>query len=236
MRVALDHDPVGAPSWRPAPSGGGRGCVAVIVIVSYLFSSSSSSTTTTSNYLSRRYSRASRSIPMIGPVRRVAYEQEQDHGDSPKGDELGMAAGHAVAFAARLVDARGPFLLDEALEGEIDGLAGELAGKEEHDFGLARRPDECGVDDAEGLRHEGEPGTEVGDGVGGVLLEAATEEEEEVSLLIAFLCMRKRGGSAAGDRVGVLTLSRKKNHKLTTALRQEVACVRHLTYIVDVGE
>lgn len=51
-----------------------------------------------------------------------------------------------------------PLFLYEALEGEVEGLAGELAGEEEGDFDFARGEDESGVDDAEGLREEGEVG------------------------------------------------------------------------------
>lgn len=79
-----------------------------------------------------------------------------------------MGAGHAVAFSGA-VDARGSLLFDDAFEGEVDGFAGELAGEHEKDFGFAGGPDEGDVDDAEGLGDEGEPGAEVGDGVGGVL-------------------------------------------------------------------
>lgn len=79
-----------------------------------------------------------------------------------------MAAGHAVAFA-RAVDARGPLLLDDALQGKVDGFAAQLAGEHEDDLGLAGGPDQGRVDDAEGLGHEGEPGAQVRDWVGGVL-------------------------------------------------------------------
>ena len=44
-----------------------------------------------------------------------------------------------------------------------------MSGKHEEDFDLARRPDEGHVDYAERLGDEGEPGAEVGEGVGGVL-------------------------------------------------------------------
>lgn len=106
---------------------------------------------------------------MVRPSRSVAHQQEQRHGHGPEGDELRVAAGHAIAFSG-LVDALGPLFFDEALEGEVDGLAGKLAGEHEHDLGFARGPDQGDVDDAEGLGHEGQPGAEVGDGVGGVLL------------------------------------------------------------------
>lgn len=104
------------------------------------------------------------------PARGVPHQQEQRHGHSPKGDELGVAAGHAVTLA-RAVDARRAFPLDDALQGKVDGLAAELACEHEDDFGFAGGPDQGRVDDAEGLGHEGEPGAEVGYWVGGVLVE-----------------------------------------------------------------
>lgn len=96
----------------------------------------------------------------------MPQQQEQGAGDAPEGDELGVGGGHAVALA---VDARRAVLLEEALEGEVDGLAGELAGEHERDFGFAREEDEGGVDDAEGLREEGEVGAEEGEFVVGIL-------------------------------------------------------------------
>lgn len=130
-------------------------------------------TTTTSSILFLSCSSSSlpllRSKPVIGPVRGMADEEEEGHGDGPEGDELGVAAGHAIALSGP-VDPRRSFLLDEALEEKIDGLAAQLAGKHEHDLGLAGGPDQGYVDDTEGLGDEGEPGAEVGDWIGGVLL------------------------------------------------------------------
>ncbi len=100
------------------------------------------------------------------PRRLVAYEQEKSQGHGPEEHELGVAARHAVALA---VDAGGALLLDQALQQEVGRLAGELAGEEEQNLGLARRPDQGGVDDAQRLRNEGEPGANVRDGVGWVL-------------------------------------------------------------------
>lgn len=91
-----------------------------------------------------------------------------------------MAAGHTIPFA-RLVDPLRSFFFDDALQGEIDSFAGELAGKHEEDFGFARGPDQGDVDDAEGLGHEGEPGAEVGDGIGRVLRRREREKEKNVS-------------------------------------------------------
>lgn len=98
----------------------------------------------------------------------MPHQQKERHGHGPKGDELGVAAGHAVALAGA-VDARRALLLDDALQGKVDGLAGELAGEHEDDLSLAGGPDQGRVDDAKGLGHEGEPGAEVGYWVGGVL-------------------------------------------------------------------
>lgn len=99
-------------------------------------------------------------------------EEKEGEGEAPKGDKLGVRRGHAVALA---VDAARTVLLDETLEGKVDGLAGELAGKGEGDFGLARREDERRVDDAEGLRDEGEVCAAEGDGVVCVLDGSAPE-------------------------------------------------------------
>lgn len=44
-----------------------------------------------------------------------------------------------------------------------------MAGEHEEDFDFAGGPYQGYVDDAEGLGYEGEPGAEVGEGVGGVL-------------------------------------------------------------------
>ena len=90
----------------------------------------------------------------------MAHHQEQAEPDGPEEDELGVGAGHAVALGMVGVEGAGQaaaraLLLDEALEGEVGGLAGELAGEEEGDLGLARGPEQRGVDDAQGLRKEG---------------------------------------------------------------------------------
>lgn len=66
----------------------------------------------------------------------MSHQQEQSKGEAPEGDELGVRAGHAVALA---VDEAWTLLLDDALEEEVEGLAGELAGKGEAYLGLARR-------------------------------------------------------------------------------------------------
>lgn len=96
----------------------------------------------------------------------VADEKEEDDARGPEGDELGVAAGHAVALP---VDARGAALLEDALEAEVEGLAEELAAADEDDLGLARGEYQGRVDDAEGLGDEGEVGAQVRDVVFGVL-------------------------------------------------------------------
>lgn len=98
--------------------------------------------------------------------RLVAHEEEEGEGDAPEKHKLGVGAGHAVPFAVDLARA---LLLDEALEDEVEGLAGELAGEEEGDFDFARGEDQGEVDDAEGLGEEGEVCAEEGDVVVGVL-------------------------------------------------------------------
>lgn len=92
--------------------------------------------------------------------RRVPQQQEQRDAYAPEGDELRVRRRHAVALA---VDARGALLLDEALEQEVERLAEELPREGEEDFGFARREDQGGVDDAEGLWEEGEVGAEEGE-------------------------------------------------------------------------
>jgi hypothetical protein len=82
----------------------------------------------------------------------VPDEEKEREGDAPEGDELGVGAGHAVAFA---VDAARALLFDDALEEEVEGLAGELAGEGEAYLGFAGGEDEGRVDDAEGLGEEG---------------------------------------------------------------------------------
>lgn len=77
---------------------------------------------------------------MVLPAWGMPHQQKQRHGHGPKRNKLCMAAGHAITFA-RLVNTLGPFFFDDALEGEIDGFAGELAGKHEEDFGFAGGPD-----------------------------------------------------------------------------------------------
>jgi hypothetical protein len=103
----------------------------------------------------------------------MSNEEEKSETDAPESDELGMGGGHAVTLA---VDAGGTLFLDEALEGEVEGFAGELAGKGEANLGFAGGVDEGGVDDAKGLGEEGEVGAEEGESVVGVLLGLGKKE------------------------------------------------------------
>lgn len=98
--------------------------------------------------------------------RLVPDEEEEDEREGPEEDELGVGGGHAVAFS---VDAARALFLDQALEGEVGGFAAELAQKHQGDFDLAGRPDKRHVDDAEGLGEKGQPGTEEGEGIFGIL-------------------------------------------------------------------
>ena len=114
-----------------------------------------------------------RRVRSLGPrnmaLRRgVPHQQEQRDRNTPEGDELGVGRGHAVALA---VDAGGALLLNKALKGKVESLAGELARKHEGNLNLAGGEDEGGVDDAEGLGEEGEVGAEEGEVVAGVLEE-----------------------------------------------------------------
>lgn len=74
----------------------------------------------------------------------MPHEQEQRDVDAPEEHELRVRRRHAVAFP---VDAARALFLDKALENEVDGFAGELAGKGEADLCFARGKDEGGVDD-----------------------------------------------------------------------------------------
>ena len=65
-------------------------------------------------------------------------------------------------------------LLQDAFEDEVEHLAGHLSGEHEQDLDFAGRPDQRGINDAETLGHERQPGAEVGDRVIGVL--EASEE------------------------------------------------------------
>lgn len=56
----------------------------------------------------------------------MSHQEEQGEREAPESNELGVRARHAVALA---VDAARAFLLDDSLEDEVEGLAGELAGK-----------------------------------------------------------------------------------------------------------
>lgn len=62
-----------------------------------------------------------------------------------------------------------PLLLDVPLQDPVQRLARHLPREHQHDLNLAVGPYQRRVDDAEGLRHEREPGAEVREAVGGVL-------------------------------------------------------------------
>lgn len=80
-----------------------------------------------------------------------------------------MGAGHAIALA---VDSGWTLLLDEALKGKIEDLAGELAGKGKTNLYLARGEKERDVDDAEGLGDESEVCANEGELIVGILQQA----------------------------------------------------------------
>ena len=122
----------------------------------------------------------------------MSQEEEKGKGSGEVGEELSVGGGHAVAFSIHLYTQNfalatrvhpavrfrefwerlgtfGSFLFYKSFQEEIKRFATHLSGEHEEDLDLARRPDERHVDYAERLRDEGEPGAEVGDGVGGVL-------------------------------------------------------------------
>ncbi len=99
-------------------------------------------------------------------ARAVADEEKQRERNAPKDDKLRVRAGHAVALA---VDAARPLFLDEPLQRKVERLAGQLAGEAKAYFHLARGEDEGRVDDAQGLREEGEVCAEEGEAVVGIL-------------------------------------------------------------------
>lgn len=96
----------------------------------------------------------------------MAHEQEQGGGDGEVSGELCVAARHAVALA---VGAGGSLLFDQALKGEVERLACQLPREQQRDLGLPRRPHQRRVCYTEPLRHQGQPGAQVGYGVRWVL-------------------------------------------------------------------
>ena len=60
-------------------------------------------------------------------------------------------------------------LLQDAFEDEVENLASHLPGEHEQDLDFTGRPDQRGINDAETLGHERQPGAEVGDGIVRVL-------------------------------------------------------------------
>lgn len=77
-----------------------------------------------------------------------------------------MGTGHAIAQA---VDTTRAFLLDDALEGEIEKLAGYLPASGKADFYFSSGDEEGDVDDTQGLGYEGHERANERDGVFGVL-------------------------------------------------------------------
>lgn len=73
----------------------------------------------------------------------MPQEKEQRDGHAPKCNKLRVRARHAIALAR---DAGGARLLYDALEEEVCALAGELAGEEEENLGLAGGEEEGCVD------------------------------------------------------------------------------------------
>ena len=84
--------------------------------------------------------------------------------------DLSKNAGEVIGVGSELGNHTGrPLFLDQPFQREIQHFTTELAEAHEHDLGLARRPYQSRVDDAESLRDEGEPGAEIGNWVVGIL-------------------------------------------------------------------
>lgn len=92
----------------------------------------------------------------------MSQQEEKRQAQREKGHELCVRRRHAVTLAVHLFR---PLLLQKALQAEIQRFAGHLAAEHQEDLDFARRPDQRGVDDAEPLRHERQPGAEVGNGI-----------------------------------------------------------------------
>ena len=106
----------------------------------------------------------------------MPHQQEQPQTHSEVSHELRMAARHAIPLAIH--HAR-PLLPDQALEREVEGFAGHLPGEHEEDLDFAGGVEEGHVDDAEGLRDQGQPGAEVGERVRGVVVDVREGEGGE---------------------------------------------------------
>lgn len=88
-------------------------------------------------------------VPSFGLVRwLVPEDEEQRQTDSKEGDELCMTARHSVAFS---IHSSRSFLLDQTLQGKVQGLTGQLASKHEANFDLTCRPYQGCVDDTKAL-------------------------------------------------------------------------------------
>ena len=103
-------------------------------------------------------------------------QQKEGQTDGEIAHELRMAARHAIALP---IHHAGALLPDQALEREVEGLAGHLPGEHEENLDLARGVEQRHVDDAERLRDQGQPGAEVGDRVGRVVVDVREREGGE---------------------------------------------------------
>ena len=90
---------------------------------------------------------------------------------------LCLSACHLVNIKTCLVLTSRTLLLEVTFEHPIEGLTGHLAGEHEANLNLAIRPYQRCIDYAQPLRHESQPGTEVGDAVRGVLAGSALSTE-----------------------------------------------------------
>lgn len=106
----------------------------------------------------------------------MPHQQKQPQTHGKIAHELRMAARHTIPLP---IHHPGPLLPDQALEREVEGLAGHLAREHEEDLDFAGGVEEGDVDDAEGLRDEGQPGAEVGERVRGVVVDVREGEGGE---------------------------------------------------------
>lgn len=127
----------------------------------------------------------------------MAHKQEQSKRDTPECDKLRVRAGHSIPLA---VYPPRPLLLDKPLESKVDGLTGELARKHEGDLYLAGEEDQCSVDDAEGLREEGEVRAYEGEFIMRVLIRGKLGEVLEIEVL-AYIVDVGDGERGKGRRV-----------------------------------
>lgn len=96
-------------------------------------------------------------------------QEEQDHASRKVTTKLRMAARHAIALA-QMPQLWRPHLFKMPLQHPVERLARQLARKGQADFDFPCGPDESDIDDTEGLGEEGDPGEEMGEVGGGVLV------------------------------------------------------------------